>query len=135
MYDIYLGNVSYETGITNITSVPGQAGTACAEVSLDPTKYNSISPIQAVATVDWSAVSTITSPYVANAVQTRINGTQLTICAYITGGIRSILPRVMWIAFQENVHFRTSGSVVAGKLLFNTNIVSAALCAKLNVQV
>ena len=59
----------------------------------------------------------------------------LTVCAYIVGGIRSILPRALWFAFQENVHYRTSETVIGGSIIFDTNIAHASICGKMNIEV
>ena len=132
---LFPGEVAYETGIANLTSVSGFPSTFCTDVSLNATKYNNILPIRAVAAVDWSKISFDVDDYSANAVQTRVNGTILTICVYIAGGNgRSLLPTVMWVAFQENIHYRTGNTIYGGSLAFNTSGTSSSLCAKLPVS-
>ena len=115
--------------------MPGYPNTYCADISLDPSKYNDVAPIHAVASVDWSTVAGGPDTYFANAVQTRVNGTTLTACVYIVGGNgRSSLPRAMWFAYQNNAKHRTNGTMNGRNIPFSTKATSATLCGKLPVR-
>ena len=131
-----LGDVAYETGTANLTRVQGYPTTFCANISLDPSKYNDIVPIHAVAAVDWSNVQT--QHYQASAAQTRIVGTEMMACVYIAGGMILMgdpIPVLVWFAYQNNAHHRTNGTVKGGSLHFNTNVFSASLCRELDLPV
>ena len=131
-----VGEVAYETGVANLTSVPGLPGTYCADIDLDPSKYNDVTPIHAVAAVDWTGVNAGPDTYTANAVQTRVNGTVLTLCVYIVGGNggRSSVPKAMWFTFQDNLKYRTNGTIDGGNIPFSTSATSTTVCAKLEVR-
>ena len=129
----HLEDLAYETGVTTVTMVTGMPTTFCATVALDPTKYNNLSPILSSAAVDWSEVTDRTLVYTANSVQTWVNGTELTVCLYVVGGAKQ-LPRVVWIAYQKNLQYRTSGTMIAGTILVDTS-VSGSVCAFLDLPV
>ena len=136
MHLINLGDVAYETGVAHLTQVSGFPSISCAEVSLNSSKYNNISPVHAVAGMDWSAINSEPDEYTPNAVQTRVNGTVLTICTHIAGGNRmKVSPTAMWFAFQENLHYRTGGTIYGGNIPFETSITGAGLCKKLPVSI
>ena len=113
--------------------VTGMPTTYCATVSLDPTKYNDNSPILASASADWSSVTDRTLVYTANSVQTWVNGTELTVCLYVVGG-SSQLPRVVWVAYQKNLQYRTGGTMFGGTISIDTSL-SGSVCAQLNLPV
>ena len=118
-----------------MTSVAGYPSTYCADISLDPSKYNDVTPIRAVAAVDWSSINSGPEEYTANAAQTRVNGTILTVCVYIVGGNgKASLPRAMWFASQDNAHYRTNDTIKVGNIPFSTKATSTSLCAKLPVS-
>ena len=104
-------------------------------MSLDASKYNDILPILSTASVDWTTVPNADNVYNANAAQTNVVGTILTICVYIAGGLKNILPKVFWMSFQENIHFRTNGTIFGDSITLNTDATNAALCADFSVQV
>ena len=127
------GELAYETGVTDVTMVPGMPTTFCATVTLDPTKYNDLSPILASATADWTEVVDRSLVYTANSVQTWINGTELTICLYVVGRARQ-LPRLVWVTYQKNLQYRTSDTMIGGTIPIDTT-VSGSVCAKLDLPV
>merc|ERR1719494_1005647 len=124
--------LSYETGATAVTKIPGMPTTSCATVMLDPTKYTHLLPILVSAAADWSDVADRSTVYTANSVQTWVNGTELTICLYVVGVPLSQLPRVVWIAYQANLQYRTSGTMVGGTILIDAS-VQGSVCAMLNL--
>ena len=107
---------------------------SCATVALDPSKYTHLLPILVSAAADWSDVADRSSVYTANSVQTWVNGTELTICLYVVGAPPSQLPRVVWVAYQENLQYRTSGTMVGGTIVVDT-FVSGSVCAMVNLPV
>ena len=133
-YFFFSGTSAYEIGSTELEAVPGYPFNFCANVSLDPAKYNNILPILSTASPDWSTVTNSDDLY-ANAAQTIVVGNILTICMYIAGGLRNIIPKVFWIAFQGNIHFRTNGTIYGGLINVKVPASSASICAELQVQV
>ena len=85
--------------------------------------------------MDWTRVPDAEKEYNANAAQTRVIGTILNICIYVAGGLKNIIPKVFWMSFQANIHFRTNNTIFGGSIILNTDINSAALCADFLVQV
>ena len=135
--DIYLilGTSAYEMGTTELEAVTGYPFTFCANVSLDPSKYNSILPILSIASVDWTAAAKGDNIYNANAAQTSVVGYVLTICIYIVGGLKTIIPKVSWIAYQSNIHFRTASTLYGGIIRVNTPVSGATICADFKIKV
>ena len=87
------------------------------------------------ASVDWTAVTNSDNIYNANAAQTNVVGMILTICVYVAGGIKNVIPRAFWMSFQENIHFRTNGTVTGGSILLNLAASSATLCVNIPIKV
>ena len=121
--------------MAELQSVTGQPFTFCANVSLDPSRYNDILPILSTASVDWTAVAKSDNIYNANAAQTKVIGTILTICIYIAGELKNMIPRASWMSFQENIHFRTNNTITGGSVPLNVAVTGATLCAKFPIQV
>ena len=122
-------------GTTELQAVTGYPCTFCANVSLDPSKYNNILPILSIASVDWTTVAHSDKTYNANAAQTSVLDYILTICIYIVGGLNKIIPRVSWIAFQENIHFRTDDTLYGGVIKLNTPVSGATICSDFELEV
>ena len=135
MISLFTGAISYEIGVADLHPVNGHPFTFCANVSLNSSKYNDILPILSTASVDWTAATNGDNVYNANAAQTNVIGTILTICIYIAGGLKNMIPRASWMSFQENIHFRTNNTITGGSIPLNVAVTGATLCAKFLIQV
>ena len=135
MISLFTGAISYEIGVADLHPVNGHPFTFCANVSLNSSKYNDILPILSTASVDWTAATNGDNVYNANAAQTNVVGSILTICVYIAGGINKILPKANWMSFQENIIFRTNDTITGGSIALNTAVSSASLCADFPLKV
>ena len=122
-------------GSAELQAVTGYPFTFCADVSLDPSKYNNILPILSIASVDWTNVADGENIYNANAAQTSVVGYVLTICIYIVGGLKRMIPKVSWMAFQANIHFRTDDTLSGGMIRLNTQVSGATICAEFELKV